>query len=190
MGTSVSQMSPRTRGWNIVQAVYTTKTIGTERAVTEIWRAATSEKTNLATQLASPIVEKIGQIAAMTGSPAEIAMRVEMEIASSGHANFACEIARIAAIKAAQAPVESRQTEFREKLFAEASNYFVSRDVSGFIGHAYRNKDVSEMVEFKRTAMESTTASVRKSAAELKKQTSWSDYVTGVVDDLRGKSKK
>ncbi|MBX3150298.1 hypothetical protein KF728_09140 [Candidatus Obscuribacterales bacterium] len=189
MGTSVSQMSPRTRGWNIVQTVYTTESIGVERAVTEIWRAATGEATNLATQLASPIVARIEQIASTSGSPTEIAMRVEMEIASSGSANFACEVARLAAIKTAQAPVESRQTLFREKLFAEASSYFVSRDISGFVGQNFRNQNVSEMVEFKQKAMESTTVSVRKSSEQLKKA-SWSEYVAGIVDDLRGKSKK
>lgn len=190
MGTSVSQMSPRTRGWTIVQTVYTSDSIGMERAITEIWRAATGEATNLATQLASPIVARIDQIAASSGSPTEIAMRVEMEIASSGQVNFACDVARLAAIKAAQFPVEARQSVFREKLFAESSNYFVARDISGFVGQSFRNKTVSEMVEFKQKAMESTTASVRKSSEQMKTTESWSEYVTGVVDELRGKPKK
>lgn len=189
MGTSVSQMSPRTRGWNIVQTIYKTQTIPIERAVKEIWRAAETENNNLAGQLAAPLVEQIGLIASGGGSPVEVAAKIDSFIAESGHSNFGCELARLAAIKAAQVPSERRNSEFRERLFTEASNYLISRDISGFVGDNFRNKNISDLVEFKEQAKASTINAARRTI-ESSSVTTWSDYVKSVVEILRGKSEQ
>lgn len=185
MGTSISQMSAKTLGWGIVQQVYKSDSFTVERAVCEIWRAATSETSNLKEQLASPIVNAIEEIALTKGNPSEIASEVEKTITFSGNANFACELARLAAIKAAVAPLEQRRSIFREKLFAEASNYLISRDISGYVGKEFRSTTISEMITFKRLTLESTSSIVRKSLSEMNRKNSWNDVVDEIVNNLR-----
>jgi hypothetical protein len=184
MGTSVSQGSAPSANWAAAQAGYRTA-IPIDRVVQEIWRAATNQhEGDLGGLLRDPIVARIGQLASTGQTPAEIATAATKLIAQSKGASLAADIARRAAVQSALSQNPSQT--YGQRVFAEATNYLVSRDLPGFVGGVNRNRSVSEAIAFKASILQSTIAAVRATGPpHLSSRQRWSRYVAAVMERLR-----
>jgi hypothetical protein len=167
LGTSVNQRSPDTLNWRAVQATYEDASISIERVLQEIWRAASGrEFENISTMLAEPIVFRLRDIALNAKSPIEAAALGGREIAQSKQTSLVADIALRAAVQAATTsnPAQS----YSERVFAEASNYLISRDLPSF----------------------AASAAVREvGIPTIPTPKAWQRHAAAVVNKLRGKSR-
>jgi hypothetical protein len=184
MGTSVNQRSAATANWAAAQAGYRSE-IPVERVVQEIWRAATNQPMgDLARLLGEPIVAQVGRIAAEGGTPAQVAWAATTEIARSKQGSLAADIAQRAALQCLSS--QDRVQAFGERLFAEACNYLLSRDLPGFVGGNNRNKTVSDLRSFKSSVLRTTAEIVNASGSpDLSNSQNWRGYVERVVNRLK-----
>jgi len=185
MGTSTNQGSPRTPNWRAAQLAYESRDIPLDRALQEIWRAATNqEEGNIAFGLSSPIVARCLEIVSSEGSRDAALAKASSAIALSGEASLASTIAeRAVALSFARG---DRVTSFLASLFAEATNYLVSRDLPGFVGAGGRAENVSQALAFKsslRQRAAEVVAGVRGPEPHGSRQ--WKTYVDRVIAQLR-----
>lgn len=185
MGTSVNQPSPKTINWRAAQATYRNADVPVERVLREMWRAATNQaEGNLANLLSQPIIARVRDIALQGGDATQVAMAASREIAESRQSSFAAEIARRAAVQSVTA--EDRAQAYSERVFAEASNYLLSRDLPGYVGDIGRNKTVSDSFQFKRAVLEAAANVVRLvGTPPSNTPEAWHDHTTAVVDALK-----
>lgn len=185
MGTSVNQASPRTRNWEAAQSTYKSDEFPVERVLREVWRAATNQPAgDLAAQLAAPVVSRLRDIALQGATPVQVAAAVNREIARSRQTSLGVEIARRAALQCLAA--ENRAQAFTERVFAEASNYLVSRDLPGFVGQDFRNRTVADSFQFKQSVSDAAARTARETG-EPRSATAkaWREYTGAVIERLR-----
>lgn len=184
MGTSVNQASAKSPNWDAAHAGYRSS-LPVDRVVQEIWRAATNQKQgDIAKLLAQPIVARVGQIAVDASSPLEASTAVRREISRSKEASLAADIAHRAAVQCVTS--ENRVQAYGERLFAEACNYLLSRDLPGFVGGAHRNQTVGDTLAFKMSVLDSTVRVVQeRGRPDFSTNEKWRTYVEGVVDGLK-----
>lgn len=163
-----------------------------ERVAREIWRAAITQPVgNLALDLGAPIIGQCFAIALNAASRDDAVHTANREIALSGQASLAADIAQRAVARSFHNG-EDRALAFVQALFAEASSYLVSRDFPGYVGISERARNVSEAITFKNQVQEQVAAIVRtvprpEHLAELTSNT-WQDYVGNVVNQLTGRA--
>lgn len=184
MGTSVSHPSPKTLNWEAAQATYKSDNFPVERVLREIWRAATNQESgNLSEQLSAPIVNRLRDIVGQTGTKIEIASAINKEISLSRQNSLGVEIARRAAIQCLNS--QNRTQSFNERLFAEASNYLVSRDLSGFVGSQFRNKNVGDSISFKQAITNAAVQTVKAvDTSSSGNENQWRIYTNAVIKQL------
>lgn len=186
MGTSVNQRSPSTPNWRAVEVAYSQDKIPIERAVKEIWRAATNQPVgNLAVDLAQPIIASCLRIAQQSNTSDEAVRNVRREIALSEEASLAADIAQRAVYQSFSVGGD-RTDAFVRSLFGEAGNYLVSRDIPGFVGLG-RAQNVSDVIEFKnsiRREIERTIGEVGKPRGKITDADTWRLFVSNVVTHL------
>jgi len=189
LGTSVNQRSPDTLNWRAVQATYEDASIPIERVLQEIWRAATSrEGNNFNVLLSEPIITRLRDIAVSARSPVEAATAAGAAIAESKQTSLVADIAFRAAVQASTS-VNRAQT-YSERIFAEASNYLISRDLPGFVGTVGRNTTVAESVHFKAALMEAASSAVRQvGIPTFSSPKAWQRHAAAIVNRLQGKSR-
>jgi len=142
MGTSVSQSSPNTGGWKAVSACYTNGNLSIERTATELWRAASKQDASLFEQLSSGVVSECLKMAAQPLSKEAVAEKI-VQIGALKQNTFLGEFAKRALlIKAAGGYQGETPTCV---LFRQLTDYFVSRDVPGYVGPSYRCKTVADI---------------------------------------------
>jgi hypothetical protein len=188
MGTSVNQSSPKTLNWQAVHAGYRNPETPVDRVVTEVWRAAANQaQGDLARLLSAPIVAKLGDLARNAANSAEVARTSAQEIVRTKAASLAADIARRAAIQCIGST--DRATAYREKVFTEATNYLVSRDLPGFVGSG-RAKNAADSIQFK-TAVSNHVSEIARSIKGPKtfSARSWDKHVQAVVTALQGRKK-
>lgn len=187
MGTSINQRSPATPNWRAATTAYTNDAVSIERAVQEIWRAATNQPTgDLSRDLAAPIVAECLKIAITAASREEAAISASRTVAASGQASLAADIAQRAVIQSFRSQ-RDRSAAFTTALFAEAGNYLVSRDLPGYVGAGGRARTVSDSIAFKGRIREQIAS--RVSAVPRPPQLTgdlWPGYVKEVVRHLKG----
>ncbi len=188
MGTSVNQSSPKTVNWSAAHAGYRDE-IPVERVVQEIWRAATNQpEGDLSKLLAQPIVARLGQIAIEGKNAVQVAMAASKEIAHSKEASLAADIAQRAATQSVRS--ENRVQGYTERLFAEACNYLISRDLPSYVGGANRNRTVADSLQFKNLVLHATISAVQSvGGADFSSTERWRTYVRTVVNRLKGQVK-
>jgi hypothetical protein len=188
LGTSVNQRSAPSANWSAAQAGYRAE-IPIERVVQEIWRAATNQREgDLARLLGEPIVARVGRIAVEGRTAAEVGFAASKEVARSKAASLAADIAQRAAVQCVSS--ENRAQAFGERLFAEACNYLLSRDLPGYVGGRNRNQTVADSIAFKSSVLRNTERVVNGAGApDFSTEKSWRGYVDGVVDRLKRSAK-
>lgn len=149
MGTSVSHRSPDTLNWRAVAATYLSESLPIERITQEIWRAATNQgEDNLVVTLSEPIISECLKTVMSSDSVQDAVGGVASLIASSGDVSIATDIARRATVTSFLRS-GNRRMNFVSSLFAEAVDYLVSRDLSGYVGLGNRVSDVSSSMALK-----------------------------------------
>lgn len=186
MGTSKSQPSPNTPNWRAAQLAYTNPNVSIDRAVQEIWRAATNQPAgDLAALLAQPVVAECFQAARGADSRAMAVELASRHVAQSGEASLAAVMAQRAV--ALSYGTENSLASFTTALFSEAGNYLVARDLPGFIGASGRAKTLAEGIALKhqiRSRIAAQVEDVRRPAARNLAK-GWSAYVSEVIARLR-----
>jgi len=185
MGTSVNQPSPDTLNWRAAQKTYESESVPVSRVLREIWRAATNQaEGDLAGQLAQPIISRVRDIALRGRTAVEVAAAVSREIAQSRESSLGVEIARRAALQCFGA--QDRAQAYSERVFAEASNYLLSRDLPGYIGPNMRNNTVADSSQFKRSVMGAAAEVAREiGLPKTGAADAWRKYTAAVVDRLK-----
>lgn len=187
MGTSINQRSPNTPNWRVVSTAYTNNSISVDRAVQEIWRAATNQPTgDLSRELGNSIVAECFRIAVTAESREQAIQQANLAVAFSGQASLAADIAQRAVVQSFRT-AENRAGAFAAALFAEAGNYLVSRDLPGFVGPSGRAKNVSESIRFKgeiKTHIAARVAEVPQPTPDVG-GLRWRGYVARVVNQLK-----
>ena len=186
MGTSKSQPSPRTSNWHAAQLAYSDPSITLDRAVQEIWRAATNQPTgDLAASLQEPAIAECLALASSAPDRKSAVDVVARHIASLGRSSLGLVIAQRAIAQSyGQADTVAS---FATSLFAEAGNYLVSRDLPGFVGTNGRAKTASEAIALKAEIRDRVATRVAEIKPPRKSVlvNSWSEYVVKVIGHLR-----
>lgn len=189
MGTSVNQRSPSTPNWNAALLAYETDVIPIERAVQEIWRAATNQpEGNLGVDLGTPVIAECLRIAERSTSREQAVLEARRAIALSGQTSLAADIAQRAVVQTFAKP-QDRTSAFTESLFAEAGNYLVSRDLPGHIGPKGRANTISQAIGLKNAVQERIAAVVSETPRPTGLSSSsalWRTFVNNVVTRLTG----
>jgi hypothetical protein len=190
MGTSINQRSPATPNWHAVIAAYNSDSIPIPRIVQELWRAATNQPIgNLAADLGAPIIARCFAIALNALSREEALSSASREVALSGQASLAADIAQRAVVQSFR-PGEDRANAFVQSLFSEAGSYLVSRDLPGYVGMSERLHTVSDAIAFKNEIRQQIIATVRTvptPAGVARQPASWQEFVAHVVTRLTGR---
>jgi hypothetical protein len=181
----VNQRSPDTPPWILAQDAYTDPNMPINQALREVWRAASNAtETNLMSFLAQPEVRSFADLAERVSSPSEAFQVSSHFIADQKLASLVADIARRAVIQSAGA--ENPRQQFVQRLFAEATNYLVSRDLPGHIRPGGKIQNVADARRFTQQMMDTAADAVRRTPApptfEVK---TWPTYVRSVVQTIR-----
>lgn len=187
MGTSVNQPSPNTVPWKMVAATYLDDTLPLERVLQELWRAVLTEpEVDIHNSLSSSGVVVCLTAAVEASTPVDAVERAYRGLAEEKANSIVADLARRAVVLSFREG--DRLESFTANLFAQVTDYLVSRDLPGFIGPAFRNKSVSDAIRFKDELRKRTWEIVKAfgSAPDAKKSSHWRDYVRAVVARLAG----
>lgn len=103
-------------------------------------------------------------------------------------ASLAADIAQRAAIQCVS--FGNRAQAYGERLFAEACNYLLSRDLPGYVGGRNRNQTVVDSTAFKASVLENTAKVVYAAGRpDFPTDKGWRGYVGSVVDRLKRSAK-
>jgi hypothetical protein len=142
-----------------------------------MWRAAT----DLQAQLQDPRIGRILEASLTKSNSSEVSYVVARETSQLGSPTLALEIAKRAAVQSVGA--SDRTSAFVQNLFAEASNYIVSRDLPGNVGLGNRTVDVSQAVALKSDLVQRTKDAV-SAIATARASARWSEVAGQIVKKL------
>lgn len=184
MGTSISQRSPRVGAWQAVERTYQFGGFPLSQTVQLIWRAAGTQESGWDSALGGEEVAKCFELAATRTDPRE-ALREAVEfMALEGRVSLAGDIAKRALVRSFG--TDDRAGNFVSSLFAEATNYLVSRDLHGFVGTGHL-ESVSQAAKLKADICEeaATRARTFNPPAPANLQT-WRQFAARTLASLRG----
>lgn len=174
MGTSANHPSPRTLPWRAVQAGYQNANVPIERVVNEIWRACRSNPDAIPERLASPVLFDCYKAVKSSDSMREAVDRVTNVITESKTNSVITELAR-RAVPPSFAYSEPSKA-WLQRLYVEVTNYLVSRDLPGFVGHEFRNGNVRQAIEFKSSLAAKVSQVVAEVRTDPTTNAEWSDF--------------
>lgn len=186
MGTSISQGSPPRNSWRAVSTAYQNESFGPNLLTALVWRASgTDPQNDMATLLAQGTVTECLGIALRSPDAATAASQAAREIARQRASSLGTDIARRAVVECFD--TGDRVRGFAESLFAEATNYLVSRDVSPLVGPTGRLRTVGDVTNLKDAIIAAVRVAVRESGDPPPPTTpeAWPRYVKRVVGRLR-----
>jgi len=185
MGTSKNYSSPKTARWNAVRSCYTNKKIPESRVVSEVWRAATQENSQLQSMLNSEIVYKCNEIVQNSRNPFEAQQKYISELISSKQSSIITEFAKRAIAQSYQGPDPS--SEWRKNFISEVTNYFVSRDIAGFVGKDSRNDNIGQLNTFKDNLKSIVKDTINSIKLSPKDHTEWKNYIQISLTKIKNK---
>lgn len=164
MGTSVSHRSPQTVGWKAVSACYSNADVPIDRTASEIWRAASRQDDNLQKQLGSRVVVECIDAASESLSREAVARRVA-EISATKENSVVGEFAKRAFLLKAAGAYQGDTP--AAALFRQLTDYYISRDIPGYVGPDYRCKTVADLRELKRSVGDAVARKVNAIERQL-----------------------
>jgi hypothetical protein len=190
MGTSVNQRSPSNDTWNLVQEVYRDPNIGTDEALREIWRAASNTReVNLAALLANPAIGSLAALAVSAVSPSQAYQATTQYISDNKLASLASDIAKRAILQSAG--TDNPTGLYFERLFAEATNYLVSRDLPGHITPGGKFENVAAARRFTHAITDAAADAVRRTPTPPTMDgDNWRSFVRAVVSTLTTRTRQ
>jgi len=183
MGTSVSQSSPKTGGWRAVSSCYTASNASAERTATEVWRAASHQDNSVFEQLGTGAVAECLKAAQGRLNKDAAADKI-VQIGNLKQNTVVGEFAKRALMIKAAGGYEGETA--ASVLFRQLTDYFISRDVSGYVGPAYRCKTIAELRALKEQVGDAVARKVR--AAERSENLgskSWSEAYPVLLKKLQ-----
>lgn len=186
MGTSKNYPSPNTPRWNAVRSGYKNGAIPVDRVSAEVWRAATSENQNLESMISSDLVFRCHQIVAVSGSAIEAYNEFNKEVMTSKANSLVTEFAKRAIVQSfheTDNPVQS----WRGNFVAELTDYFVSRDIAGYFGSDCRNKNVTELLAFRKDIKQVVGKKINDKPTEINTSADWKSYISQSINLLKNK---
>lgn len=183
MGTSVSQQSPRIPNWNRVFACYKYENIPEDRIINELWRASEHQEISISDFLKSDAAYGCYQAIQSSKDVFEAQIKFQSVLSYSGKNSIITELGKRVIHKSYLSNNPAK--EWRSLFFSEVTNYLVSRDASGFVGKNFRNKTVSDMIEFKKRISNTAKSIALKYRKEPKSLNDWKNYIQSTVDKLK-----
>ena len=186
MGTSVSQASRNSTNWSAVRATYRSEAIPVDQVVREVWRAAQADSDqDWREMLSTPIVASCLNITLESGSASQAVNAAAKEIAYGEGGSIAAELAKRAVVQSFGGA--NRAQVFSQAVLAEATDYLVSRDLSGYVGTVGRNKSVQDSIAFKDLIRQRVAEVVsRVGPPRTADAGEWSNYVRLAIRQLSG----
>lgn len=184
MGTSSSHPSPRTLGWQAVQAGYLSDIVPLDRIAQEVWRASREPEGGIHDFLKTPVLYACYSTIRDCPSVTDAVPRVNRLLATSGESSVVTELARRAVVQAysSTSPAQS----WLSRLFGEVTSYLVTRDLSGYIGPTYRNATARDALQFTAALRAQVERSVAEARSAPRSANEWESYVTRVLAHLTG----
>ncbi len=189
MGTSANHPSPNTPNWKLAKAVVGREDVPAQRQTAEIWRAALKDRAAaLKKELGSELLGRAAEIAESAQSPTAAVRQFEQLMLQSRAAGLTLEVGKRALARA----VADRggASGFATELFAEATSYYVSRDLPSFVGATGRVQSTTDSIQLKaeiRSVVRDSAASREMGRTD---PVNWRRYVGRVVDDLSRKKSR
>jgi hypothetical protein len=188
MGTSVNQHSPDIPSWRLARALLGNSEAAPADQVAELWRAAVADRSRaLQSELSDALLARAAGIAREARSAQEALADFDDTVLRSRTCNFAVELGRRALARAALAGTGAEG--FAAELFAEATSYYVARDLPGFVGSKHRVQTAHEALDLKHELQQlaRTAAATRRVSTDAKK---WPGYVQEVIGRLTKHGRK
>ena len=185
MGTSISQPSKRTPNWRPVFKCYENENIPEFRTINEVWRASENEEMPISYHLKSEAVYNCYEVVKNSNSTAEALQKFNHSILKNKNNSIVSEFAKRAIPLAFQSSNPSNQ--WINSFFSEITSYIVSRDTSGFVGESYRNKNVSELINFKKAIISRVYQIIGSDDININSFSSWGSFVDSSVQKLKTK---
>jgi hypothetical protein len=184
MGTSVNHPSPEDTNWKPVRAAYTYENIPLERLLADIWRAVENDPQPLSRTMESDALFRCYQAVKESSSVQQAIRNISTELVSSRQNSIVAEFAKRAVPAAFKSKAPAQ--EWRAVFFAEITNYLVSRDASGYVGSQFRNKTISDLVDFKQNVSKQVGEVVRSVRMDPKNSAEWRSFVQEAITNIRG----
>lgn len=188
MGTSISQHSPRTTNWKPVQAGYQNKFIPESRIINEIWRASENEQLPISNDLKSDAIFDCYSAVKTSNTFEQALQKFNSSLLENKGNSIIAEFAKRVIPAAFQTTQPANS--WASKFFAEVTNYIISRDTSGFVGDKYRNKTVSELVNFKKNILDKVSTVVSEEVRPIKNRNEWNSFVDKSITKLKSNSEQ
>lgn len=183
MGTSISQPSKRTPNWRPVFKCYENEKIPEKRTINEVWRASENEEKPISLHLKSESIYNCFEAVKNSTSTGEALQKFNQSILKNKNNSIISEFAKRAIPSAFLSNDPSSQ--WINSFFTEVTNYIVSRDTSGFVGDKYRNKNVNELLNFKKSINARVNQILRSNDTKIDSHSSWSSFVDTSVNKLK-----
>ena len=182
MGTSINQRSPNTLPWNAATVAYQNPQVPTDRIPSLIWRAAQNQNKALKEALSNPAIFACQQAVRTSKTALEAIRKTNKSILKGKNNSIFVELGKRAISQSylGKNPVN----DWRSNFFSEVTNYMVSRDIPGYLGPSYRNKNISDQIRLKneiRSAVQKTTSRI---SDEPKTQAAWKTFVQSTLKAL------
>ncbi|WP_127131165.1 hypothetical protein [Pseudoflavitalea rhizosphaerae] len=183
MGTSVNQSSPRDSNWKPVRTAYVKNRISEARVLSEIWRASENQSIPLSRELSSNAVYSCVQAVATSKNFQEAIFKVNNYLMDNGGNSISVEFAK-RIIPLAFGDKQPAQA-FSRLFISEVTKYVISRDIAGCVGDGFRNKTVTELVDFKNRISQRALNLTAEINMNISTQKDWSVFITATVNKLK-----
>lgn len=183
MGTSISHPSPDTSNWKPPRIIYEKEQFPLDRLLKEIWRASENQENPLSEKIGSESIFKCQKIISESKSIGEALRRFRKETLQSKDHSIVAEFAKrsIPAAFKSDTPLETWRTTF----FTEITKYIMSRDVSGFVGEKYRNKNINDLNNFKASIGGNISAKLNDIGQKPTTLKEWRGFVNQAVQSFK-----
>lgn len=183
MGTSVSHGSPRTSNWKPVLACYINDNFSKERVINEVWRASEKEETPISSMMKSDAIFECYNAIGNSKNYREALQKFNDIILSTKQNTIVAEFAKRVIPIAFQSEKPSQQ--WKNSFFTELTNYVISRDASGFVGENFRNKSVTELINFKKSIGKKVNDIIGSEKTKIKTKSDWNAFIDSSIAKLK-----
>ena len=184
MGTSINQGSPRnSSNWKPIFAYYVNPDIPEEGVIKEVWRASEKESIPISKEIKSDLLYECYKAVNSSGNFQEAIQKFNNAVTSTKQNSIVAEFAKRVIPVSFQSENPSQQ--WKQNLFSEFTKYVVSRDASGFVGENYRNKSVSELIDFKSRLGGKVAEIVSSETQQINSKKDWNSFVDSSISKLK-----
>jgi hypothetical protein len=129
--------------------------------------------------LSAPLLDQCRGIVERSDSAIRALEQIDIAVLDRGEITFAVDIAKRAVVQSFQS--DDRSAAFGVAVFAETTNYLLSRDLGGLIGSSTRCPTTSDSIRFKSMVLNTVVDDIREFSSST---SDWQSYVGRTVDHL------